>query len=325
MRFLFIFTFIVSIVFIQTLYAQSNGKMVIQTPINGHEIRSYQNDELEVEIYFVDRSEIPFTGTYIVLNENRDTMSRCSFKDGLPHGEHIIWETTICLFEEDTYYRFDSSMYENGVLRHQMRWSCSGDVVSIINYDSNGELHGPYIGAPVFYAVEINYVHGQIDGTFKSYYDNGQIMCLDHYKMGKEHGLHTDYFENGNKEREDTYVDGIRHGSFRKWLENGTRWYYCDYVDGLKNGLEIEHDQYGRIKYEYEYENGLKNGQARKWNEDGELILFCEYLGGFKNGKELVYHDNGVLFSEGNYIKGRRTGRFVFYNEDGSFAEETDF
>ena len=54
---------------------------------------------------------------------------------------------------------------------------------------------------------------GRFHGTFKSYYENGQLRSEGTLKDGKEDGPYKDYYDNGQLESEKTYKDGKFIGS----------------------------------------------------------------------------------------------------------------
>ena len=57
-------------------------------------------------------------------------------------------------------------------------------------------------------------MHGELDGKWLLYYENGQIAVEAEYKEGKKwNGTFVDYYENGQIRSEENYKDGERNGS----------------------------------------------------------------------------------------------------------------
>src|SRR5688500_8011538 len=52
-----------------------------------------------------------------------------------------------------------------------------------------------------------------IIGSYKRYYENGNVMMDGNFNNGKKEGPFTEYHENGNLARKFIYVNGLRHGT----------------------------------------------------------------------------------------------------------------
>ena len=63
--------------------------------------------------------------------------------------------------------------------------------------------------------------NGRKQGSYKSYYSNGQLMVDAVYKDNKHDGPYKSYHYNGQLEVETFYKDGKRNGPYKKYHDNG--------------------------------------------------------------------------------------------------------
>jgi len=99
------------------------------------------------------------------------------------------------------------------------------------------------------------YVDGEKEGYWVSYYANGNKMSEGEYRKGKKHGLWILYYPNGNKKSEATFVEGKYTGLYTSYHENGKRrWQgYYNEIKGLSS-------------------DGTKEGVWHDYEEDGETV-----------------------------------------------------
>ena len=102
----------------------------------------------------------------------------------------------------ETYYK--DSQLVNFVTTYK-----NGEIVSRQEflYYSNGQLKE---------VNSINY-HNQKDGTFKYYYENGQLEGEKTYKSGELDGPYKWYYDNGKLKVERTYKNGFKVGPYTEY------------------------------------------------------------------------------------------------------------
>jgi len=93
---------------------------------------------------------------------------------------------------------------------------------AVISFDDSGRLTGKTFfangvphGAQGKYKygkslLEANYVNGQLDGVYKTFYDDGKIQQESNYKNGKKHGKATYYNQEGKVTLEYNYNNGVK-------------------------------------------------------------------------------------------------------------------
>lgn len=161
--------------------------------------------------------------------------------------------------------------------------------------------------------AEYTLLNGKLNGSLKSYHDNGQLKKIGNYLNGVENGLFKEYDENGNIVVEYNMLNDELNGAFKTYFTNGQILKSGSYLKGKENGLFIEFDEYGIKQVEYLMASGMKNGQCIEYyynDETGKLELkqIGEYLNDEKNGLWTF-----VLIEDGN---NERILTFEHYNKD---------
>lgn len=160
--------------------------------------------------------------------------------------------------------------------------------------------------------------------TEKTYYPDGRLQSIIHYKAGKEHGKTVYMYDNPNTvEMEIEMRNGKRDGDFRRYFVNGYLDTHCTYKNDSIEGIETMYLANGTKSQEFTYVRGKKNGPHRAYHISGALKL----EGGFKNDKfdgDWTYYDErGMIVGEGNFVDGN--GKVTFYNPTGTLMMETQY
>jgi len=90
---------------------------------------------------------------------------------------------------------------------------------------------------------EGNYVMGQKDGVWKTYYKDGQLYHTGNFIQGFPDGLHLFYYPDGTRKEEQHYVMGRRHRNWRKYYENGSLFLTVTYNNDVEiriNGIRVD-------------------------------------------------------------------------------------
>ena len=106
----------------------------------------------------------------------------------------------------------------------------------------NGLIYKKFSEVP--YTGKVNgtsqgaYENGKPEGTWISYYNNGQIASKGTYKNGKLEGPHVIYYSNGKLSEKGTYKNGKKEGPSVGFHLDGTAW---DIFTGtFKNGEKVK-------------------------------------------------------------------------------------
>ncbi|HSP87390.1 MAG TPA: toxin-antitoxin system YwqK family antitoxin [Ignavibacteriaceae bacterium] len=116
-------------------------------------------------------------------------------------------------------------------------------------YDSTGNLFtGTKKETINGKTIEYDFVNGKKHGSFKIYYENGNLEMEGQIKENKNDGHWKYYYQDGTLESEGNFANDLIEG---KWS-----WFYPT----------------GKIKETAEYKNGLREGNTIVYDEDGKII-----------------------------------------------------
>ena len=114
------------------------------------------------------------------------------------------------------------------------------------------------------------------EGTYRSYWDNGNVRGKHNYKDGKKHGKQESWHSNGEKHYLMNYNNSKRTGTYWGWYDNGNLMCEKTYKDGKENGIQLKWYQNGKKEYEQWYKDGKEFGKHIGWNRHGVKIYEIE-------------------------------------------------
>lgn len=138
-----------------------------------------------------------------------------------------------------------------------------------------------------------NYVKGKRDGMFTEYHVGGTtILKQTPMSNGKIEGTVKTYFNNGDMDTEKEYRNGVEHGrEYRYDKDNGEPVYEANFVDGKKDGKEWQLADNGNgtiSQITRHYSDGLLDGSClTELIRDGKVIyrIAGQYRYGNKYGE----------------------------------------
>jgi len=198
--------------------------------------------------------------------------------------------------------------------------------------DAQGKKHGlwrkSYPNGKLRYEGE--FVHGKPVGTFKHYFDNGQLrtknvfrgktgICMSYQYGAKDilaaQGLYDDrekdsvwtYFnQQGEVIGREPYQNGLLHGEAIKYFANGKVAERVTYKEGVKQGLWLQFYDSGKKMAEGQYENGKLQGKCTYFYSSGKPRLRGEYRKGLMHGPWYYFGDNLKLDKKEIWHYGRK-------------------
>ncbi len=238
----------------------SNGK------INGEELAYYSNGTLRLSTPY---SENSINGT-----------KRGYYEDGsLEFEKRYIFDVG---YDEKYFYR-------DGVLASEKIYiSTNEGSYDEIEYHPNGQLKSKFSLR--------DYVPS---GTVEYYYDNGQLESIATYNdEGDIEGSRKTYYPNGQLNYEQYYFDGELNGPSKAYYENGQLEEESNYLDGELQGVKKTYHENGQLEGIGEFVEGEKQGVFKLYNEDGSLYSISEYDNG---GLVSVVYAEGEVATDDNY------------------------
>lgn len=81
--------------------------------------------------------------------------------------------------------------------------------------------------------------NGKREGSWKEYFENGQLWRKGIYKDGQMNGLFEFYYQNLNSglRREGIFKKDLENGLHKSYYQNGKLWWKGTYKDGKREGL----------------------------------------------------------------------------------------
>ena len=87
-----------------------------------------------------------------------------------------------------------------------------GKVIEIKHFHKNGTIAN---------FTECNFKGEIPNGTYKEWYETGELKLEGKYKEGNKSGIWITFFKNGQKETQEVYENDILVGEVKKWDETG--------------------------------------------------------------------------------------------------------
>jgi antitoxin component YwqK of YwqJK toxin-antitoxin module len=143
--------------------------------------------------------------------------------------------------------------YLAGVKNGRWTWYFENGNPKKVETYSNNMKNGAYIlyyegKDSTFKKSEINYKMGRLDGSYKLYYDNGQVKSEEKYKEDKVDGESLMYYDNGQLAVQQNFKNGSPEGEWREWYDNGQERKFEKFVNGKKEGEHKAYHKEGQVK-----------------------------------------------------------------------------
>ena len=172
-----------------------------------------------------------------------------------------------------------------------------------LNDGRHVEYYSSHKRKPQQVKFELHIIDGQRHGTYKSYFENGQISEDSNYEFGKLHGEYKEYHVNGNLKNLTQYKEGIQYGETKSFYDNGNKYREFNLINNEYEGEIKEYFKNGNLKF-------IKNETKYTFFDDKKNIK-CDI--------EL----EEVRKNHGSYILYK--GLWKNYRSDGTIEYELDF
>ena len=257
----------------------SNGKE------NGPEKKYYENGKISsIKNYkngVVD-------GEYIEYYTDGELKLKGSYKNGLRDGEFKTYlmnaksagsifykdgkeikSTLTDYMKEDVFFNFPDE------IKAQMNVGDEKEKELIKEMEEHGGYHmlgiDTYPNGRVMRVVPYNQ-QGIYDGTFRQYYESGQLAQKGYYKNGLGQGEYIWYYEEGSIKQKAFYKDDKIEGIVTSFYPGGKIAQTVNHINGKREGELIEYYENGQIKEKRFYVNGKEEGKSLFYDEKGKLI-----------------------------------------------------
>lgn len=184
--------------------------------------------------------------------------------------------------------------------------------------------------------------------TEKSYYPDGRLQSIIHYRFGKETGKSLYMYQRPNTvEIEVEMKNGKRNGEFYRYFENGNLDTYCVYVNDSIEGMEIMYSPNGEKTQETYFVHGKKEGPYKQYHYNGQVKAEGMFKNDLFDGDWIYYDERGVIVGEGHfkngngdllsydavgrtnrishYVSNAKEGKEIYYNPAGKVYKEITY
>lgn len=114
-------------------------------------------------------------------------------------------------------------------------------------------------------------------GQFRQVAKDGTVIEEGELRHGFRSGTWREYYENGQLSSAGTYDNGEPCGVHRSWFENGVVKFEWTYAAGCRHGIQLWYWNSGQIRELSHYEFDVQSGECKSWNEHGELLAVGIY------------------------------------------------
>ncbi len=219
--------------------------------------------------------------------------------------------------------------YENGALRGH-GWLIDGKKEGLWQFfNSNGtldeesfhldgELNGPR---------KQFYNNGKV--SYIDYFDNGMLIAAEHFdtsgvRIRRQdfdggNGTYESFWNNGEKAFTCPVKNGLLHGTMVKYFYNGSLSEKIEMRFGKREGLYEGFGQNGKLTATGLYVDGEKDGRWRYYSESGALDRSTGYKNGEEHGTDTVFYGNGSFVAY-NMIADYKDGDQIYFGDSGHVA-----
>jgi antitoxin component YwqK of YwqJK toxin-antitoxin module len=218
-------------------------------------------------------------------------------------------------------------------------------------YDTTGNITGTieYVDG---YVVKREYVNrtdqnGMKQGSWKFFWDNGNLMLEGYYQNDKKNGFFKYYDWAGNFQKIEKWENDIliedaietkRLDRKVDYHPNGKIKTVAYFYKGIPDGVRREYSPQGEVVKSYQLRNGIlmgegiiddngkKQGEWKEFYETGELRAKGKYINSKPVGEWIYYFENGKIEIIGTYSrKGQKDGEWLWYYPDGNILSVENY
>jgi antitoxin component YwqK of YwqJK toxin-antitoxin module len=262
-------------------------------------------------------------GYWMPVEKNSADYYSFTDMDTLTVGEITFYDTTGNVFAKDYYENQKLTQsrhyYKNGKKKYLLELDFNTKVSNVsidlmklnsINYTLNMKNFWDSLGSKI----------DMVDSClFTDYYSNGKIMTEGKYYKGFPAGTWKVYYQNGNLMYQRNYFgmnrwtyDFILSSTGDTLVKNGKGKFTITYPDG-------------KPSYTGEYVEGNLIGPFQAYYPNGQLWYKGNYSYGKHDGKYESYYVNGSVKATGNYMNGGKKGRWKWYDKQGRLIKSYFF
>ena len=216
--------------------------------------------------------------------------------------------------------------------------ACHSTFDKVVQTYDNGQpmLVYTYTGSeeePVLVAEHMYYENGQVqfeklfsgrpehpDGTWRYYFDNGQLFASADFSHGEQFGSDWQFFNRDGKAYYDAPLDSV-YVTDLGMFGTPTTVVFCS---GSNHDVIQFYSNY-TVRSTERLVCGARHGRVMFYYPGGIPQTEAYFENGRENGSYTVFQPNGIPYYRGQYTDGRRTGTWEFYDEEGNLVNKVEY
>lgn len=186
-----------------------------------------------------------------------------------------------------------------------------------INGNKQGYWEKKYKNGNIAY--QATFKNNKLIGTYKRYYENGQVFALIKYPEHPDSLAEVTYFwDDGKLLAKGHFIEQkLKEGLWIYYNTEEKKIAEINYNHGVLNGKKTVYYHSGRPSYKVTYKNGVKDGVEIRYYDNGEKETEQQIKNGKFDGKIYVYYPSGKFKIMGSYKNNLKDGKWSFFNTSG--------
>ncbi len=186
-----------------------------------------------------------------------------------------------------------------------------------INGNKQGYWEKKYKNGNIAY--QVTFKNNKIIGTYKRYYENGQVFALINYPAHPDSLSEATYFwDDGKLLAKGHFIEQkLKEGLWTYYNTEEKKSAEINYTHGVLNGNKTVYYHSGTPSYKATYKNGVKDGVEVRYYDNGEKETEQQIKNGKFEGKIYVYYPSGKFKIMGSYKNNLKDGKWTFFNTSG--------
>lgn len=182
--------------------------------------------------------------------------------------------------------------------------------------DSQGRKHG--IWKKKHTNGRLRYVghfdHGKEVGTFRFYYDNGDVRAINKFRGKTGICYSLQYGNDSILAAEGKYIGSKRDSIWTFYNIVGDLISRESYKNDVKEGVSETYFPNGKMAETFVYQEGKKVGDWNQYYDTGKPKAKGVYVNDMLEGEVVYYAINGKPRAKGKYLKGLMHGRWYYFD-----------
>ena len=328
----------------------SEGYMLEGQP-NGYWKTYHPNGNLKSE---GNRVNFKLDGEWVFYNNDRDTMLKVTYDQGIKRGLKTSYtdgiKTKTELYQKDQREGPTKFFYTESGVQKMIPFVNGLEQGNGFEYGTDGRLITLYTykKGVLVKQQKINRFSesGDTTGFWMWFWPDDVIKKEGSYADGLRHGYFKYYDEKGNLRKTEKWIEGVRQANAPETAKiRVRRTTYADgfiktlggYRNGTKDGVHREYDEEGNVIASQKFQlgtllaEGILDDQGR---EQGPWVYYYptgekKAEGSYKDGKKIdewkYYHRNGKMEQNGRYQNNLPVGLWRWYFDDGTVLREEEY